>query len=92
MEPYNGWKNKPTWLLYTWLSNDYESYHEIQELAKDLSERESPVDELATVLKDRTEDMLPEKAGLDADLLQWATSYIDYHAVAEAFLQEEYGI
>lgn len=88
-EEYHGWKNKPTWLLYTWLSNDYDSYQEVRELAADaVRESETPGPDLARQLKDRAEAMIPEQAGLDADLMQWAVAAIDFHAVAAAFIEE----
>ena len=88
-EEYNGWKNKPTWLLYTWLSNDYDSYHELQRAAADaVAQCADPVLELSEELKERTQGMTPEQAGLDADLMQWAAAAIDYQAVAAAFIRE----
>ena len=92
IEEYNGWINKPTWAAYMWLSNDYDSYHEIQQTARDvLREADTPgeaIDELADILKRTGWNTLPEDAGLNTDLLHWAMSYVDYHAVATAFLDE----
>lgn len=85
---YNGWTNKPTWLLNLWLTNEVMSYDYYVGLADEYldeykSEREA-VHQLAEQLKDEVE--YSEELGdvsLETDLLSWAKAYINYKEVAQ---------
>jgi hypothetical protein len=101
---YNGWANYETWCVHLWLTNEEGSYRYWREEAirhreeapscanvsegiwsVDLSERAG----LADQLKSELEEASPiEEASLFSDLLNAALSEVDWHEVAEAFLEE----
>lgn len=54
-ERYNGWPNRETWALYTWLSNDQGLYEEVRERAN----TKDPVEAVRNV-KDYIEALFDE--------------------------------
>ncbi|MBT9281990.1 MAG: hypothetical protein KM312_04950 [Hydrogenibacillus schlegelii] len=76
---YNGWKNKETWLVHLWLTNDPGTYEAAREAA--LQGPES----LKTLVEER---VLPEEASLAADLLSTALAWVDWEEVAGALAEE----
>ena len=89
---YNGWKNYETWNVKLWLDNEYGSYIEVTDQAKQAVEAETERYEFADWLKDYVEEILfPEDAepsGLAADLLRGALSDVDWFEIAEAYLSD----
>ncbi len=101
---YNGWKNYETWCVHLWLTNEEGSYRYWREEAArhrkeaprhanvreciwsvELAERAS----LAEQMKSELEEASPlEEASLFSDLLNAALSEVDWHEVAEAFLED----
>lgn len=85
---YNGWKNKETWTVNLWLSNDEYSYFAVTNGA-----RTRTVDELADHLKTSCEDLLDEienlKTGMFRDLLISALEDVDWHEIAAGFKEDE---
>jgi hypothetical protein len=66
---YNGWTNKPTWLVHLWLTNDYVLYHTARDVLAGASDPEAALQDFV----DETYcDAAYENAGLIADLLGWA--------------------
>lgn len=100
--PHNGWQNYETWVVKLWLDNDEGSYRhwnnrtrEIWEecetggnsFATDQSQRARIA--LAEELKDTITNEGPELgASMYADLLNAALSEVDWHELANAFLQD----
>ena len=67
---YNGWTNKPTWLVHLWLTNDYSLYHTTREVLVHAADRK-------VALRDFVEEVyevetISGSAGLISDLLGWA--------------------
>lgn len=98
MERYNGWRNYETWLVGLWLSNEESSYEYWRQLAREVWRDAKATDiltreqvarhTLAERLKGETEDHNPcPQACLHADLLDAALSEVDWHEVADSFLE-----
>lgn len=88
---YNGWTNYETWCVHLWLSNEEGSYRYWREEAgRHLKEdREDARFSLARRLKSELEEASPlEEASLFSDLLNAALSEVDWHEVADAFLED----
>ena len=83
---YNGWKNRETWAVYTWLTNDEVAHHNAMELVQGKSPEQA-----AVALRDRLEEEAARRipqASLWADLIQGALSEVDWLEVAKALLEE----
>lgn len=95
---YNGYKNYETWLTCLWFTNEERTYRYWKALTE--KARETHGDdyyatraELAAQMKDKIEDHLTsenenEQAGLKRDLLRAAIANIDFHEIAEYFMEE----
>ena len=83
---YNGWTNKPTWLVHLWLTNDYGLYHASREVLDYAEDGEA-------ALRDFVEEVysvatLCEGTGLIADLLAWALVIVNWREVVDALTEE----
>ncbi len=79
-EEYNGWTNKATWLLYTWVTGEEESCKRWEAMAKEYN-----TFELAELLEEETRETswdVLEGSGLYRDPLTYVLPLIDYGAVA----------
>lgn len=82
---YNGWTNKPTWLVNLWLG-DY-----LQESLAETTIRDSYY--AANYLRDVVEEIARGdrgnlEAGLVSDLLTYVMAEIDYRELALAYVRE----
>lgn len=84
--PYNGWKNRETWAVALWLTNDEVAYHNAMELVQGKSPEQAAAD-LRDRLQEEASRRIPE-ASLWADLIQGALSEVDWLEVAKALLEE----
>jgi len=76
---YNGWKNYPTWALFTWLTNEEGGYLYWTEKAQALG-----LSELEAELKGWLEEETGALGnGILKDLLTFAIGEIDFQEVAE---------
>lgn len=84
-EKYEGWTNKPTWIVNLWLSNDEPLYRQTRQLVADNKDRDLP-----KILEEFVGSLLPlaMEANLYADLITWALSYVNWEEIAEAWLEE----
>jgi hypothetical protein len=99
-ETYNGWANYPTWAVNLWLANDEVLYRQTQEMValarEDLEVREPFTREEAerfevaeTIKNFVTDDLAPDLgASFAADLLGYALDCVDWHEIAEAWLED----
>jgi hypothetical protein len=96
---YNGWRNYETWVTNLWLTNDEGTYEYWRDSAREawrhaeatnlFTREEVARHDLARRLKDEIEESHPcPEAGLFSDLLNAALSEIDWHEVADAFLED----
>ena len=101
---YNGYANYETWAVALWLGNDEGTYRYWRKAAGDekrqapvcwrVREDVWPAQRAATFrLADRIRDEVTEGApdlptSLYSDLLQAALSEVDWHEVAETFLED----
>jgi hypothetical protein len=98
MAKYNGWSNYETWNVALWLDNDTSEYaqHIAQEIydrteANDTFTREEQAAiDLAQAIKDSVQEINPiaGQASMFADLLNAALDEVDWHEIAEHYLED----
>lgn len=92
-ETVNGWSSNETWLTYLHLTEDEAAQAWVASLvAQALAEDpEHPRAHLAFALRVEVTDSLPDWAvkGLLGDLVLAALARVDWHELAEAFLEQE---
>lgn len=95
---HNGYKNYETWLTCLWFTN-YERTYRFWRMQTEKAREANGDDyyatraELASQMQDKVEDYLEienenEQAGLKRDLLRAALTNIDFHEIAEYFMEE----
>lgn len=90
---YQGWTNYETWNLALWLDNDHRQYDYWREVAqnclKGAKDRDDAVDALAAILRDEVEDKGPDVSGFYADVLNAAIAKVNWHEIAETWIDRE---
>lgn len=75
---YNGWRNRETWLVNVWLSNDEISYNYFRSILKQGDSRSSAKD-----ISGYFEELLEDSSiSLWSDLLREALSKVDWLEIA----------
>jgi hypothetical protein len=93
---YCGWANYETWAVNLWLSNDGASYSHWTERTREIlaesataEDNCSAVGQLADELCEAIHDEYhTEGAGLVSDLLTAALSKVDWHEIAQSFIDD----
>lgn len=85
--------NDETRAIWLWLNNDQDLYSMASMLAEEAADEESDATEqqatLAESLKEWLEEVMPELDLMWNDLLRSALSEVDWHSIAEGFLEDE---
>jgi len=100
-DTFNGWKNYPTWCVNLWLSSDEMLYLEGLDIARDVATWRHPTSEYwteeqsvrfntADVFKDWVTNVLTPDLGASfpADLLGYALGQVDWHEIADAWIEQ----
>ena len=84
-DTYNGWTNKPTWLIKLWIDNEEGSQNYWLEEAKDKGAYD-----LANQLREEFEDSAPtaNEASFWSDLMSWALASVNWDEVAKALIED----
>ena len=96
---YNGWYNYETWLMNLWMDNDEGSQGYWSEIAQEcyddaeacatFTREENAVFAFADRLKEEKEQENPvEGANFWADMMNAALSEVNYHDIAEHYIDE----
>ena len=87
---YNGWTNYETWIAGMYFDGNYtgeETYSEVRHMVKRLAHK-GPW-HVGEYLKEELQGCIPDMgASLAADLLNAAISEINFHELAEHYIQE----
>ena len=94
-DTYNGWKNKETWLVNIWLSNDYDLYKHYVSTLTEIVEKQSNVlythrlvvEELKEIVHEIYRDEHRE-SGLINDLIETSLNNVDWSRLAEHYIEE----
>lgn len=88
---YNGWKNYETWCVSLWLNNEQGSYSLFNDRAEELRKEhgEDATEELAKEIESYIDEFNPAESGsVYSDLLNSSLSQVDYHEIADGFLED----
>ena len=82
---YNGWKNYETWAVNLWLTNDQGTYVLIKNMVKG-----TDLHEASNLIQAYIEENNPliDNGSVYSDLIDGALSLVEWHSVAETFLQK----
>ena len=99
---YNGWSNYETWAVKLWLDNDQGTYYDVTGhasalYAEDAEDTDRVLDDavyemadyLQTYVDELQEIILPDMpASVFSDLLRAALSEVNWHEIAESYIQD----
>jgi len=92
-EKYEGWTNKPTWLVNLWIENDEPLYREKQRRTRaaaraGLKTGRTTYD-FATEIQEWVEaDLIPHLDGFASDLMSWALAHVNWEEIASSWLRD----
>ena|ERR1035437_8799548 len=93
---YNGWTNYETWNVALWMDNDGNEYwreraeevYEASNKDESFSKEERATLNLADEMKDSHEENTPTITGVYADLLNASLSEVNWHEIANNYIEE----
>ena len=91
---YSGYENYPTWNVALWLNNEHGDYlywtERAEELQDECEDRDDLIDTLAAELKEQITEANPlgDGASLFTDIMTWAMEHVNWHEVAESFIED----
>lgn len=94
MAQYNGWTNKPTWLVNLWITSDENQAafwkSEVENaLFMNEGDKTAAAEDVAYQLESMIEHP-DEETGLYADLLSYALALVNWREVAEHLVDDHY--
>ena len=86
---YNGWTNYETWNFKLWADNDEPTYKKVQRAVKRCKKLGGDAHDLATELRDITQDQAPElKTSFYSDVMMTSIKEVNFDEVAKHLLEE----
>lgn len=95
-DTYNGWANKPTWLVNLWMTNDEGGEAWLREQVEQaIDDSDGDRDDAVSALADALEEQHAEyagdhgpQAGVMSDLLSWALAMVNWREIAESHIDD----
>jgi hypothetical protein len=83
---YNGWANKPTWLVHLWLTSFVSDWHAVTQVVEKAHDKEVALQEYVeqTYFYSWLGELLDNPC-LSTDLIHWVLAIIDWRALVAAF-------
>lgn len=91
MREYNGYTNKPTWLISLWIDNNQNELEYILQHAEEYSEEYESYHEFSDWLKDTVEEWQSDTVRMNnmfSDLLNFALAYVNWDELSQGYIQE----
>ena len=93
---YNGWTNYETWNVTLWFDNDSSEYwaetaqecFDNAQADQTFTREENATFALSHSMKELVEENTPTVTGMYADLLNASLSEVNWHEIAEHFIEE----
>lgn len=82
-EKYNGWKNRETWVVALWLSNDENLFNDTCDVIKGKS-----VCDAMNAIEEMVRECNPLIKGMYADIINHSLNQVDWLAIAKSFMED----
>lgn len=80
---YNGWSNRPTWLVKLWLDNDLDTQYQMEWICRESATAQRAAEKLEDYCWQQMYRNAPP-SGMEADLIGYAMSQVNWLEIAEA--------
>jgi hypothetical protein len=91
-QDYNGWTNKPTWLVRLWIDNDQGEQEYWLERGRAMADADYALaDHLRETFEQAADDQcdgIISKASLFSDLMSWALAMVNWGEVAHSLIED----